>query len=414
MYQVGVIAEYNPFHLGHHYQIRAARQKAAEYYHVSAEEVAVVVLMSGDFVQRGEPAVVDKYTRAKMALSGGADVVFELPFLYAVSSAEGFAFGAVLILSLLGVDALCFGSECGDIEALRLTAEFLANEPQHYRSLLQRYLSEGLSFPKAREYAMCACMPEQAELLKRVLSKPNNLLGVEYLKAVRRTASGLVCFTVERKGQDYADSSVSNAKFLSAAAIRERLKITGGLTEKSLCKIPEPSFQILREALEQYGAIELDDFSVLLCYKIRSILRDDATLLMNYTDVSEQIANRITMLFAREKFDARISVLAQELKTRDITYTRVCRALLHILLDVTPDAFSLQGIYARLLGFGRNGQTALSELKSRTKIPLISKPSAESEVLRNDVYAASVYNDIVYQKYGYRLTDDLRQRVVKI
>ena len=210
---VGIIAEYNPFHKGHEYQIRYAREILGADY--------IVVAMSGDFVQRGAPALMEKHLRAEMALLGGADLILEMPVQTATASAEGFAAGGVSLLDGLGVvDELCFGSECGDTETLMNIAQILIKEPFEYRKLLQQNLRTGMSFPAARSSALIRYMREKAtsvhntfgvssEHIELILSSPNNILGIEYCKALLRLNSRILPHALLRKGCGYHDTDFS-------------------------------------------------------------------------------------------------------------------------------------------------------------------------------------------------------------
>ena len=218
MKTVGIITEYNPFHNGHRYQIRKARELTGADF--------VVTAMSGDFVQRGEPALFDKYTRTAMALEGGADLVLELPVRFATSSAEDFAACGVALLDRLGVvDHLCFGSELGRLDVLEQTADILVAEPDGFREELRKCLAAGYSYPRAREMALMKVM-EAGERRSddNMLSSPNNILGIEYLKALKRRDSRIQPLTIRRKGQGYHETALpeeSKAQFPSASALRK-------------------------------------------------------------------------------------------------------------------------------------------------------------------------------------------------
>ena len=212
MHVNGIIAEYNPFHNGHKYQLDISRQLiGAEY---------TVVAMSGNFVQRGAPAMINKYIRARMALENGADLVLEIPSFYACGSAEYFATGAVSLLDKLGViTTLCFGSECGDIDILTQTGRLLFEEPAEFRRILNEKLEQGLSFPAARSHALCTVMSTDAD---EIFSCPNNILGMEYIKALNRIGSNIKPFTIKRAGADYHDHRLNGSQ-ASASALRKAM-----------------------------------------------------------------------------------------------------------------------------------------------------------------------------------------------
>lgn len=432
MKTVGLIAEYNPFHMGHRYHIEQAKK-------IAGADAAVVV-MSGDFVQRGEPAVVDKYTRAHMALLGGADLIVELPMLYATASAERFALGAVGMLHFLGVDAICFGSECGDIDALMTAADVLADEPPEFKALLRQYAAEGNSFPKARQMALEGCLGRGSD----ILSNPNNLLGVEYIKALKHFSSSMHAYTIQRKGLGYNDTELKYALaqqgnecdgsadksigFASSSAIRaffnksktddKAYKTGGGISADALRRaaecIPTEARPVFTDAVTERGILTADDFSQLLNYKLYCLMREDSTQLMNYYDVSEPLANKITKIYDREHFTGDFTTLVMKLKSKDTTYTGISRALLHILLDIKLDAWSCCMPYARVLGMNPKGQSFLSSIKKTCPVPIITKAADASELLRNDIFAANVYNQVMYRKYGSQPEDDYRHLLVKI
>ena len=215
MKTAGIIAEYNPFHTGHEYQINYIKEKLRTDY--------VVIAMSGDFVQRGTPALFSKYVRAEMALRSGADLVLELPVSISSASAELFARGGVQLLDGLGVtDILCFGSECGDTDALMELAKILAEEPEAFQDALRRNLKNGMTFPKARSMALSAVFPE-SEKYQQLLSSPNNILGIEYCKAILRENSSISPVSIKREGNDYHENTLSENHFPSASAIRNAI-----------------------------------------------------------------------------------------------------------------------------------------------------------------------------------------------
>ena len=274
---VGLIAEYNPFHNGHQYHIEKARK-------ITGAD-AVIVVMSGDFVQRGTPAIMPKHLRTEAALKGGASVVIELPVCYATGSAEYFAYGAVSILEKLGcVDAICFGSECGSIEVLQDLAKIIHNEPKQYKESLNLYLRQGDSFPLARQKAMKDFL--KSNVANSILGEPNNILGIEYLKALYRLDSNIKPYTIQRVGSHYHDDYLQNT-FSSASAIRKAMKLDKLDLKK---QIPESCALLLEEAYGHRYPIYTNDFSLLLKYKL---LNENKESLIEYADVSEELANRI-------------------------------------------------------------------------------------------------------------------------
>ena len=308
MKTVGIIAEYNPFHNGHAYLIAEAKR-------ITGADYAVVV-MSGDFAQRGTPAIWDKYTRTRAALLGGADLVFELPVIYATASAEYFAEGGVALLTALGVDAICFGSECGDIDALMEIARLFTNESPEFKTTLAQSLREGKSYPIAREDAYRAhCTAHALPVREDILCNPNNLLGIEYCKAILTQNSSLVPFTVQRIGDSYHEATASEGRYCSATALRTLLfdmMITGSRSvmasdcssaatntpteepatpaAKLHAQVPSAVLPLYLETLHNLPFITADDFSELLSYHL---LYETADTLSTYADWNTELANRV-------------------------------------------------------------------------------------------------------------------------
>ena len=402
---LGIIAEYNPFHNGHLFHLNESKKLTGSSY--------TVAIMSGNFAQRGNTSIIDKWSKAKSAIECGVDLVVELPVLYSTSSAENFAEGAIKILdSLKVVDYLSFGAETADINLLNNIATVLNEEPKEYKSLLSEELKKGLSYPKARENALMIYLND-IKKYSNVLSSPNNILGIEYIKAVKRFSSSMEICTIQRKGQGYNDISVPGGENASAAAIRNML--TGDKRgDEAVDRIPACARDIFREAVDNGMIMTPDDFSYLLNYKIYSIMRDDSALLLNYSDVGMQLANKISRLYGKEHFDGSWKELIMKLKSRELTYTRISRALTHILLDIKLDAWNNPPQYARILGFDKAGSDYLKAIRKTCAIPLITKVADESWLLKDDIYAADVYNQTVFEKCGIRIENDFRHGIIRM
>lgn len=411
----GLITEYNPFHKGHEYHIQKAKEITGADY--------IIVVMSGDFVQRGTPACVQKHMRAHMALVSGADLVLELPVSYATGSAELFAQGAVSILDSLGVvDHICFGSECGTIEPLMKISQLLVEEPKWYRTALQEHLRKGLSYPAARACAM----PEYKELL----SSPNNILGIEYCKALLRLSSHIQPVAIKRKGNLYHTDQL-NTELPSATAIRKQISdfissdlLPGNknLSQSAFAKlqflaaqIPEPAFSILSKEIDSSGIVTENDLSQMLLYRLLSAA--SISELAEYMDVSEELASRI---FKNRLNFISFDQFADLLKTKELTRTRINRGLLHILLGIKKEPPT--AVYGRILGFRKDVVPLLSYIKNNTAIPVFTKTATISNQLNSDqqllfnksIDAALLYESILSQKRSAPMIHEHAKPVVII
>ena len=389
---VGLITEYNPFHAGHLYHMQRARELTGADY--------CVVLMSGSFVQRGEPAIFDKYRRTKAALLAGADLVLEMPVAFSTASAHEFAAYGVALLSAIGVDAVVFGSECGQIEFLKQAASALNHESAEFQERLRKGLKAGLTYPQARAKAL-----EMEDTWASVLTSPNNILGIEYLRAAEDLHSPMEFYTISRKGSGYHEDTLADANFPSASAIR-------GIIRNSLSK-DKDLLDILASHLPAVthpaytGAVPVfvDDFSELLN---AAVLQMQATF--SIADLSPELAARLAKPpYFPLSFEERI----QALKTRQLTYTRVSRALLHLVLGMREEDISRwkdegYALYARILGFRRQSSPLLSCLHKKSSIPLITKmadaaqnlsPSALA-LLDQEVYASHLYQTVRMKRSG--------------
>lgn len=396
MKTVGIIAEYNPFHNGHAYHIQKAKE-------LTGADFCVVV-MSGDFVQRGMPALMDKHLRASCALAGGADLVLELPVCYAVSSAEYFANAAVALLDQLGiVDSLCFGSECGDIGILSQFAEELLSESPSFKKELDHKLRLGYSYPQSRNAALEASAPHLTAYTN-VLSTPNNILGIEYCKAILALKSRIVPCTVRRAGASYHDNSLESS-FCSAQAIRESLR-QSEVPDTVIRQVPAYVKELVEDAYLKSYPIFSDDISLLVHY---SLLSRNAFGFTDYPDIDKELSDRIRKQLPKyHDFES----FCELLKSKNRTYVRISRSLLHILLDIRKEDFARyrkEGpvFYARMLGFRESAAPLLSTIKEKSRIPLLSKladaekqlaPTALS-MLEKDIYASHIYQSVVRHKF---------------
>lgn len=407
MKSVGIIAEYNPFHNGHAYHIGESRKRTGAQ--------CVVAVISGNFVQRGAPAVTDKFTRAHCALVSGADLVLELPTVYSTGSAELFAAGAVSVLNgLNGISYISFGSECHDLGALVAAAGILAFESDDFRSLLRKYVSSGMSMPAARQQAVQTLMGPSD--FAAVFRSPNNILAIEYIKALKRSGSSISPVNIVRKDNSYHDKKLTGS-ISSATAVRQLIE--NGHPEDAKTAIPPSVYSILQNNYGKKFPLNSDAFSSLINYAIE----DKFDRIADFSDVGEALANKIRRYFKSPDRAFSFSDIAMALKSKDITYTRICRAIIHILLDIDSDLISRirnAGFpsYARILASNETGRIFLSSVKEICTIPIISNcrrdfsklDDVQESIFGYDLKATEIYNNIVRSRFGTQLKDDFRSR----
>lgn len=407
-----VIAEYNPFHNGHAYQLEKARKLTGADY--------LVVIMSGDFVQRGAPSILDQHDRAALALLGGADLVLQLPCYFSLGSAQHFARGAVSLLDALGcIDFLCFGSEYGDTAPFLELADVLLQEPEKYRELLAGLLRSGLSFPTARAQALSAYFSDAAsfsslsqEELEAFLKEPNNILGLEYVQALLLLKSRIRPVTLLRKGSGYHTEKLSHSVLPSATAMRNFLfsDTVQDLSSLASC-MPETVFSAFQSAVTVHGLLTSDDFSLLLAARL---LAETKESLSSYLDLSPDLANRI---FRLRCSCASFSEFALQLKTKEMTYTRISRALMHLLLNQKT---MYPAGYNRVLGFRKNAGPLLKESGKHSSLPLITKAADAPRLLAGDALAAfesDIQSSLLYEtvrshKTGTPFTHEYQKKLV--
>lgn len=404
-----LITEYNPFHNGHLYHMEQAKKCTGADY--------LLVLMSGSHVQRGEPAVFDKYTRTRMALAAGADLVLELPAAFSTASAREFASCSIALLTALGaVDFIVFGSECGELSPLQRAAALLSAETAEFQSALQQQLKSGMTYPQARAAAL-----KDASLSALLLS-PNNLLGIEYLRAAQTQNSPIRFQTIRRAGSAYHEQTLTKtAGFPSASALREALKQAEAAENEAYTqtnraellfsgRIPDCCLSALSGCVPVFA----DDYSLLLQDRILTLLSKSSfakAAEANTAMISDLTPELLSRLCKAGPQPLSFSQRVQTLKSRHLTYTRVSRALLHLILDLRQEdilRWKEEGYapYARILGFRKESASLLKVLKQQSSIPLITKmadaekrlsPSA-IQMLRQEVRAAHLYQAVRSQK----------------
>lgn len=434
---IGITAEYNPFHNGHRYQIEEIRRQTG------AEKI--IVVMGGYFLQRGIPAFTDKYLRTEMALSCGADLVFELPTVFSTASAEYFAFGGVSLLHQLGcVDGICFGSECGDLAALSAIADYLVSEPEDYVQKLRSLVSEGVSYPAARSRILLHTFPEIFSAFPDILTAPNNILAIEYLKAVKELDSPLMPFTVRRNDHGY-HAERSRGEFLSASSIREMVlhpqTDTPSLSADNSGNFPfskyiPPEVDSLLSENRTHFPVTADDFSEYLFYALNTL---DINHALALSDMSRELWHRIQNKIP----DFRdFTSFTECLRSKQYTHSRISRLLCHILLDIRRDYLQspftqqkIPALYGRILGI-RAEKSAL--LRNVDHFPLINKLADTRKILEQyaadklsdeekqqtflslanahlqvDLRAAALYRRSLYCKNGTVLPEEHRAGVIR-
>ena len=389
---LGIVAEYNPFHNGHlHHLIQSKKITNSDY---------SIAVMSGNFTQRGDVSIVDKWIKTQMAIENGVDLVIELPTLYALSSAENFASGAVKILNSLGiVDYISFGSECDNISILDDIANVLAYEPSEYKTLLSHELSRGVSFPKARERALMMYLND-VRRFANVLSTPNNILGVEYLKALKRQKSNIQPITMKRKDSGYNDSIIPvDSRFTSGSAIRNICQSTFdiSLLQKFM---PEHSYNLLEDSIKNGNVVKsLSAFDKIIIYSLRKMTTDE---IANLPDVAEGLEFAIKS--AANKCNS-VSELLSIINTKRYTQTRLQRILLYAILGINKKDMEISmntKPYIRVLGFNDKGRDIFSEIsKINKRLDVVTSVKKFMDncsnknlklMMEKDIWATNVYN----------------------
>ena len=361
----GIITEYNPFHNGHAHHLEQSRRKTG------AEDV--VAVMSGDFVQRGEPALIGKYRRAEMALKCGVDIVLELPVTWATASAEGFASGACRVLAAANiVDAICFGSEIGEIGPLMDIARHLCHETDDFKQILKKQLAAGLSFPAARAVAVAAILGHAAA---EIINHPNNILGIEYLKAIIKHDLRLEAHTSTRYGTPHNSGDfVGNSA--SAGAIRKHIHSGGGLAELAPL-MPRESYDVLIDEYNKSAINKMDNFSPYFHYALHVTPKER---LSELSGLSAAIQNRLKAATCQHYL---ISDVLDAAKNKNITRTALQRAVIRIVLGIPADTVAQPIPYIRVLGFRREKEALLRRLHAAATVPVVTNLKHAKDLAEN-------------------------------
>ena len=385
---LGIIGEYNPFHNGHLYHIAKSKEETGANY--------VICVISGNFVQRGNTSIINKWAKAKMALANWADLVIELPTIYSISSAENFAEGAIKILnSLKIVDTLSFGMETKDISILNNIANVLYAEPKEYVTILAHELQKGNSFPKARENALMMYLND-IKKYANVLSGSNNILGIEYLKALKKTKSDIMPVGIKREKVLYNDEYMVD-EFASATAIRKMLMTRQ--FDDIRKTMPRSSYQILGQELKDgHYVIDLSKFEKEIMYALRKMTIEQ---IKNLPDVTEGL--EVSIKNAAESCN-KLDDLINIIKSKRFTQTRIQRILLYALLGIDKKKMDVArkiSPYVRVLGLNNRGKQLLSEIvRNNPKINIVTSVKKYmdnvgnknlKEMLQTDIFATNIY-----------------------
>ncbi len=400
MKTVGIVAEYNPFHNGHLHHIEKSKE-------ITGSE-NVIAVMSGNFVQRGDIAIMSKYARTKIALLNGVDMVIELPVCFAASSAEFFAKASIAILNGTGiVDSICFGSESGNISELKKISKFLMNESDEYKKALKEGLKQGLSFPSARSIALKNSFTDSESLLQ----SPNNILAVEYLKALQLINSSIAPFTISREIAHYHNKELTE-KISSATAIRNELQRGNINCLKNT--VPENSIDIWHSEMALKNTpVFIDELSSIFHYILAT---KSAEELKDILDMDEGLENRLLRVSSENYL---ISNIIKALKSKRYAQTKIQRAVIHILLGIKKKEFKelMQSggpPYIRVLGFKKEKSFLLKEIEEKGTLPLITNIKKadtlldekalnllEKEISSTDIYLLARGENSSKLKYEY-------------
>lgn len=406
MKHIGIVAEYNPFHNGHSYQLEQIKKKFPNKH--------IIIMLSGDYVQRGEPAIFSKYIRAACALYAGASIVFELPSRFSTGSAEYYASYAIKSLAATGIiDTLCFGAEDADLPIFEQIARLLISEPENYKQLLKQELQRGLSYPAARSIAVAHCLKDDS--LSSFMNSPNNILGIEYLKAILRNQYSIQPYIIKRTGSGYHDTHI-DTPLASATAIRQQLKENA---QSSLVNhMPQAVYQYLQQ--EPFAKpLFLSDFTPFYQYALWNCSNVD-----KYAEMSTELANRLNNI---APYPTDINALIEQLSSRNITTSRIKRALLNIVLQHTKEEFLQQNEaseipYLRILGLRKDASFLLKEMKACCNIPVINKVAdaklqlsgAALSQFQQELHNNELYHQAFYNKYQLPCPSEYQHSVILI
>lgn len=414
MKTVGFITEYNPFHYGHKYHLEQSMNLT--------DATHSIAIMSSSFVQRGEPSIVDKWTKAKMAVDNGVDLVIELPFIYSAQSAELFALGGVKIMEALNiVDYISFGSEIGDLEPLMNIAHLLIDEPDEFKSSLKKYLNLGMSFPSSRSLAIKDYFHHKRSYnyeYEFILQQSNNILAIEYLKALKHLKSNITPIAIARQGANHNENEI-NRGYSSATALRKEIFENGVDSVKYI--VPKPTYELLSCFYQKHNRYnQLENYYSVIKYLLLTI---DSNEFRNILDIEDGLENRIV----QKSYDS-ISLyeLIENSSSKRYPKTRIQRVLIHLLCNLY--GADIKGLYAknvpyiRFLAANEKGLELLNKIKEKSKTPILTKFShyenfednlankfAYYERKATDIYYFGLNMDYDYNNMDYKTSPYIKK-----
>lgn len=428
MHTTALIVEYNPFHNGHQYHLNQSKK--------ITKANNLIVIMSGNFSQRGEPTLLDKWARTKQALSCGADLVLELPLAYNIRSAEYFAHYSILSLTKSKiVDSVVFGSEAGDIEIISAIAHAFINESPEFKNNLQNYLKKGINFPTARRKALLSAYQSYKHLqnfskakIKKTLKEPNNILGIEYLKSILSLNSNLKPKTIKRIGSAYHSQEIQK-NYASASLIRNLFKTLpqAKALQKTQNLMPLKSWQILNNEVKKGRFVQQSKYKKILAKTVDQIRRLNSSDLKKYQGINNGLENRF-LEKAQAEFKERSFL--ENLKSKNITESKIKRKILQIYFELKTDKLNLIADsapqYLRVLGIKKGKGNLLSQLQNKSELEIIINPAAKINAidlnvkkaldlsLSYDLLASDLYALLYQNPKHSQAQRDFYQKLIKI
>ncbi|MDR7869908.1 MAG: nucleotidyltransferase [Tissierellaceae bacterium] len=413
---VSFITEYNPFHFGHKFHLDKSLALTGATHSIS--------IMSSSFVQRGEPSLVDKWTKAKMAIENGVDLVIELPFIYSIQSAEFFALGGIKIMEALNiVDYIAFGSEIGDLEPLVNIANILVDESEEFKAILQDYLNLGMSFPAARSLAIKDYINLNSSLdfkydYESILKQSNNILAIEYLKALKSLNSSISPIVISRQGPDYKDDKISE-NYASATAIRRSIYENGINSVINL--VPEPTYKLLESFYNKYNKFNnLENYYSVIKYLLLTIDKDKLNEIL---DIENGLENRI---IEKSLSSMNVKDIVERSSTKRYPKTRIQRILIHLLTGLSgqnvKNLYAEDVPYIRFLAANKKGLQLLNLIKEKSRVPILTKFShhenfedsvvkefAKFENKATDIYYFGLNTDFKFNNMDYKTSPFIKK-----